>query len=431
MDNIFPFVRKKGANRFFDILGLAANLLAYFLSFGVRWPLAFAVCWLAMMLNLIICASPDIFDTALDKFFKRINFCLASFGCTIAFAYNLLVFEGKVFLITLPFEEIGISSLIFVIICFVIYFFSLLAMLDANHADRKKIRQTRAAAVKMKGADGKEYRMPGDAATGWAIERELADSKLTRIGGEAADALLAQRMADLMYEEFQRKEYELSEKPINGIEDKNWGNGKALDPQKFWARFAYDFHSDTASYFESQGLYDKAKEYIDRGTAILLERGNYVTRATIIDSKELREKIYSHFPDSARNPAVERAYAKLLDKTYAKQAEVEQEMREYETGAAERRLEREARYYEEEERERKKEKMRAEYEAKTKEVDDWFNAIASVQDGTVYSDWHDSRIPVDGVDADTYRRREFLRDEKKDQYRKEYEEALRELDDDE
>ena len=115
---------------------------------------------------------------------------------------------------------------------------------------------------------------------------------------------------------------------------------------------------------------------------------------------------------------MERAYAKLLDKTYAKQAEVEQEMREYEAGAAERRLEREARYYEEEERERKKEKMRAEYEAKTKEVDDWFNAIASVQDGTVYSDWHDSRIPVDGVDADTYRRREFLRDEKKDQYRK-------------
>ena len=35
------------------------------------------------------------------------------------------------------------------------------------------------------------------------------------------------------------------------------------------------------------------------------------------------------------------------------------------------------------------------------------------------------------LDADTYRRREFLRDEKKDQYRKEYEEALRELDDDE
>lgn len=429
MDSIFPFVRKKGANRFFDIFGLAVTVLACFLSFGIRWPLAFAVCWLAMMINLISLAAPDIFDTVLDRFFKRINFYLASFGCTIAFAFNLLVFEGKVFLITLPFEEIGISSLIFIIICFVIYFISLLIALDINRTDRKKVHQARATAVKMKGIDGKEYRMPGDTATGWEIERELSDFSLTCIGGKEANALLEQRMADLMYEEFQRKIYELSERPIKRIEDKNWGVGKALDPQKLWAGYAYDFHAATAKHFELQGLYDKAKEYIDRGIAILLKRGNYVMRSTIIDSKELREKIYSHFPNTVREPAVEKAYSQLLNRAYAKQAEVEREMREYEAGAAERRLEREARYDEEEERERKKEKLRAEYEAKTKEVDDWFNAIASAQDGTVYSDWHDSRIPVDGVDADTYRRREFLRDEKKDQYRKEYEEDLRKLDD--
>src|SRR5699024_8961878 len=105
MDNIFPFVRKKGANRFFDILGLAADLLACFLSFGIGWPLAVAVCGLAMVVNLISFAAPDMFDTALDKFFKRIGFCLARFGCTMAVAFNLLVFEGKVFLITLPLEE--------------------------------------------------------------------------------------------------------------------------------------------------------------------------------------------------------------------------------------------------------------------------------------------------------------------------------------
>ena len=73
---------------------------------------------------------------------------------------------------------------------------------------------------------------------------------------------------------------------------------------------------------------------------------------------------------------MEKAYSKLLNNAYAKQEKVEQEMREYEAGAAERKLEREARYYEEEERERRREKLRAENEAKTKEVDDWFNAIA-------------------------------------------------------
>lgn len=345
----------------------------------------------------------------------------------MAFAFNLLVFEGKVFLITLPFEEIGISSLIFVIICFVIYFFFLLVALNSNRADRKKIRQARAAAVKMKGTDGKEYRMPGDAATGWAIERELADFKLTRIGGKAADALLDQRMADLMYEEFQRGEYELSEKPINGIEDKNWGRGKALDPQKMWAGYAYELHSATASYFESQGLYDKAKEYMDRATEILLVRGDYVTRSDVIDSKELREKIYSHFPDSARNPAVEKAYAKLLDKAYAKQAAVEQEMREYEAGAAERRLEREAQYAEEEARERWKEKLRAEYEAKMKSLDDRERTLNALLDNNTYT--NEENYLAGNLGTQEYSRRKFLRDEKEEKYRREYEETLSALDD--
>ena len=76
--------------------------------------------------------------------------------------------------------------------------------------------------------------------------------------GKAADALPDQRMADLMYEEFRRGEYELSEKPIKGIENWSWGRGKVLGPQELWAGYAYGFHSAAASCFEPQGLYGKA-----------------------------------------------------------------------------------------------------------------------------------------------------------------------------
>ena len=57
-------------------------------------------------------------------------------------------------------------------------------------------------------------------------------------------------MADLMYEEFRRGEYELSEKPIKGIENWSWGRGKVLEPQELWAGYAYGFHSAAASCFE-------------------------------------------------------------------------------------------------------------------------------------------------------------------------------------
>ena len=147
---------------------------------------------------------------------------------------------------------------------------------------------------------------------------------------------------------------------------------------------------------------------------------------------KLQRLVYAGLPDSEKDPAVEAKYEKLWQKEKAdydawikaapaRRAAAEKAMQEM-------KLEEEYQEAQRQIRAEKEAKLRRQYEAKTKEVDSWFNAAASAQDGTVYTDWHDSRIPADGVDADTYRRREFLRDEKKDQYRKEYEEALRQLD---
>lgn len=433
MGRVFPFVRKKKKQYGFFIFFLTLALfgLAVYLTFWVHWPLAFVVTWVAMLANFFM-STPSVLDSPREVWMKRLNTLIELVGCTIVFYYNVFVYDGKIFLITRPFEEIGLGNTIFLGGSALIYLFCLVAGLDAWRTYKRNIRKVRLSAVKMKGQDGKQYLMPGDAETGWAIERERSDIDLAQTNGTVVNALLDQRMADLMYEEFQRGDYELREKPINGIENTNWGKGKTFDPEKLWANFAYGFHSRTAKYLESQGLYDKAKEYMDRATAILLKRSSYINRYTILDSKELREKIYSHFPAAARDRTVEKAYSQLLNIANAKQAEVEQEMREYEAGAAKRRMEREARYLEEEEhqlqqkmRAEKEQKLRAEYEAKMKGLDDRERTLNALLDKNTYT--NEENYLAGNLGTQEYSRRKFLRDEKADKYRKEYEDALSKL----
>lgn len=428
MSTIFPFTKQKDKRygTFGFLFTLALFGLAVYLTFWVKFLLSFVVSWCAMVVNCYA-SGRDVLDSAREVRMKRLNALIGLVGCTITFYYNVLIRDGKIFLITRPFEEVGLGDTIILSASALFYLICLCCALSAWRSNNHYIRDEKRSAVKMEGADGKQYLMPGSAETAWEVYTESEFTKDTKIARD----VLSQHLADIMYEEFQRGEYELRKNPFSNVDNEIWGYGKSYDPRNVWADYAYSFHAETAKHMESRGLYDKAREYMDRCTEILLKRSSYVNRHDVMKSKELREKVYSHFPDSARNPAVEKAYAQVLNNAYEEQAKVDQRMREYEAGAAERRLEREARYYEEEDRERKKKQLQAEYEAKLKKVDDWSNALASAEDGTVYNDWHDSRIPGDGVDADAYRRREFLRDEKKDQYRKEYEEALRELDDDE
>ncbi len=437
MGRVFPFIlkRKKQYGIFAFTLTLALFGLAVYLTFWVHWPLAFVVTWVAMVANFFM-SIPNVLDSRREVWMKRLNTLIQLVGCTIVFYYNVLIHDGKIFLITWPFEEIGLGNTILLGGSALFYLFCLLAGLDVWRTHKRNMRNVKRSAVKMVGPDGKQYLMPGDAETGWAIERERADIDLTHSEGTVEIALLDQRMADLMFEEFQRGKYELSEKPINGIDDKNWGKGKTFDPEKLWADYAYGFHSRTAKYLEAQGLYDKAKEYMDRGTAILLKRGGYINRYTIMDSKELREKVYSHFPDTARDRAVEKAYSQLLNNAYAKQAQVEQEMREYEAGAAKRRLEREDRYFEEEEhqlkqqmRAEKEQKLRAEYEAKMRSLDDRERAVNALLDKNTYT--NEENYLAGNLGTQEYSRRKFLRDEKAGKYRKAYEDALGALDDEE
>ncbi len=430
MNVINPFKKLKFDNYFFPVAGLGLAVLALVLVFIVRWPLGFAVCGVAMFVNLgIEPVSPEISDTRPVAAIKRIIFWLSSVGCSVAFVFNWLSMdpEGRILFINWPIEEYSVSSMIVAGICCLIYFVTLFSFSLPEH--RRLQRQ--GATVKMKGVDGNMYLMPGTPDAGWRLYWSLDGLNLgidnyQMVGDTAVvKPLLIQRLADLTYEQFLHNQFQLTDKPLN-IDTKKWGKGKLYDPEKLWATFSYAFQVSTARYMEERGRQDEAMKYMDQGADILRERYRYVDRHQILDAEKTAEKIYNAHTENTRY-AGEAAFTNALSSAKRAQAAVEKETREYEAGAADRRAELEDQYYREQERARRKEQLRAEYEEKLKQVDDKFNALASAQDGTLYSAWHDSSFSGSNTDADTYRRREFLRSEEKDKYRREYEDALREL----
>lgn len=310
------------------------------------------------------------------------------------------------------------------LLIFVICFLKVLRAIAKGYKDRRCQIKHALLAV---GPDGKKYRVPMSIDTAFEILDKVEEDKSIPL------RLVQERVGDLMYEDFKADRWGWwSVKRPSGIE----GEKLSGNPQFLWVHKVEEIYSKIILFRLNHQQYDKAKQNVDRLMEIAKKRNwKYEGKTTLYQALELHRLVYARIPDNEKDPSVEAKYEKLWQRekadydTWVKAAPARRAAAE--KAMQEMKLEAEYQEAKRQIRAEKEAKLRHQYEEKTKEVDDWFNAIASAQDGTVYSDWHDSRIPVDGVDADTYRRREFLRDEKKDQYRKEYEEALRELDDDE
>lgn len=76
----------------------------------------------------------------------------------------------------------------------------------------------------------------------------------------------------------------------------------------------------------------------------------------------------------------------------------------------------------------KEEKVRKEYEAKMKSLDDRERTLNAFLDNNTYT--NEENYLAGNLGEQEYARRKFLRDEKEDKYRKEYEDSLSALDDD-
>ena len=452
MDQVFPLTKKNSEKFDSSRWGLTLGTLAVIgiLTWlgnggqGSRWWNFFGCClsWIAIVFKAVMADEEWylLLDTYKERVLKWVSTLLGFVGYTLGFVYNLSYTalynrshydfgeeaENAFISLGLLFQRSPLEAIIFVgaLLIFVICFLKVLRAIAKGYKDRRcQIKHALLAA----GPDGKKYRVPMSLDTAFEILDKVEEDKSIPL------RLVQERVGDLMYEDFKADRWGWwSVKRPSGIE----GEKLSGNPQFLWVHKVEEIYSKIILFRLNHQQYDKAKQNVDRLMEIAKKRNwKYEGKTTLYQALELHRLVYARIPDNEKDPSVEAKYEKLWQREKAdydtwvkaapaRRAAAEKAMQEIKLEAEYQEAKRQIRA-------EKEAKLRHQYEEKTKEVDDWFNAIASAQDGTVYSDWHDSRIPVDGVDADTYRRREFLRDEKKDQYRKEYEEALRELDDDE
>ncbi len=452
MDQVFPLTKKNSEKFDSSRWGLTLGTLAVIgiLTWlgnggqGSRWWNFFGCClsWIAIVFKAVMADEEWylLLDTYKERVLKWVSTLLGFVGYTLGFVYNLSYTalynrshydfgeeaENAFISLGLLFQRSPLEAIIFVgaLLIFVICFLKVLRAIAKGYKDRRCQIKHALLAV---GPDGKKYRVPMSIDTAFEILDKVEEDKSIPL------RLLQERVGDLMYEDFKADRWGWwSVKRPSGIE----GEKLSGNPQFLWVHKVEEIYSKIILFRLNHQQYDKAKQNVDRLMEIAKKRNwKYEGKTTLYQALELHRLVYARIPDNEKDPSVEAKYEKLWQRekadydTWVKAAPARRAAAE--KAMQEMKLEAEYQEAKRQIRAEKEAKLRHQYEEKTKEVDDWFNAIASAQDGTVYSDWHDSRIPVDGVDADTYRRREFLRDEKKDQYRKEYEEALRELDDDE
>lgn len=452
MDQVFPLTKKNSEKFDSSRWGLTLGTLAVIgiLTWlgnggqGSRWWNFFGCClsWIAIVFKAVMADEEWylLLDTYKERVLKWVSTLLGFVGYTLGFVYNLSYTalynrshydfgeeaENAFISLGLLFQRSPLEAIIFVgaLLIFVICFLKVLRAIAKGYKDRRCQIKHALLAV---GPDGKKYRVPMSLDTAFEILDKVEEDKSIPL------RLVQERVGDLMYEDFKADRWGWwSVKRPSGIE----GEKLSGNPQFLWVHKVEEIYSKIILFRLNHQQYDKAKQNVDRLMEIAKKRNwKYEGKTTLYQALELHRLVYARIPDNEKDPSVEAKYEKLWQREKAdydtwvkaapaRRAAAEKAMQEIKLEAEYQEAKRQIRA-------EKEAKLRHQYEEKTKEVDDWFNAIASAQDGTVYSDWHDSRIPVDGVDADTYRRREFLGDEKKDQYRKEYEEALRELDDDE
>lgn len=452
MDQVFPLTKKNSEKFDSSRWGLTLGTLAVIgiLTWlgnggqGSRWWNFFGCClsWIAIVFKAVMADEEWylLLDTYKERVLKWVSTLLGFVGYTLGFVYNLSYTalynrshydfgeeaENAFISLGLLFQRSPLEAIIFVgaLLIFVICFLKVLRAIAKGYKDRRCQIKHALLAV---GPDGKKYRVPMSIDTAFEILDKVEEDKSIPL------RLVQERVGDLMYEDFKADRWGWwSVKRPSGIE----GEKLSGNPQFLWVHKVEEIYSKIILFRLNHQQYDKAKQNVDRLMEIAKKRNwKYEGKTTLYQALELHRLVYARIPDNEKDPSVEAKYEKLWQRekadydTWVKAAPARRAAAE--KAMQEMKLEAEYQEAKRQIRAEKEAKLRHQYEEKTKEVDDWFNAIASAQDGTVYSDWHDSRIPVDGVDADTYRRREFLRDEKKDQYRKEYEEALRELDDDE
>ena len=308
-------------------------------------------------------------------------------------------------------------------------------------------RRARRDVVQLEGPDGKKYPLPRDEGILWSLYRKTTDlegswgvpsqgSRQEALKPENfAKYLLVQRLADVMYEQFRKGQCTLAYPPEDSFSEEQWA---AADKAERWATYAHIMESTAAVFWERWGQYDRARTYADRMLAIALAVGTG-NDYDMIDVKRAYDIVYRHFPEAKLAPDVQERVDTLCARAQARRDKRAEELHRYEAEAperarrnAERRLEYEEaqlrRQMAAEKRAAQEQKLRDTYEDKLRGLDARERVLNAALDHNTYT--NEENYLAGNLGDQEYARRKFLRDEAEEKYRKEYESALADLDDD-
>ena len=409
---------------------------------GARWWHFFGclLSWVAIAFTAV--SAEDewylLLDTRKERVLKWLSTLLGLAGYTLGFGYNLAYtalynrshydFGEEAIDAFIPlgllWARSPLEAIIFVgaALIFAICFLKVLRAIAKGYKDRRyQIKQALLAV----GPDGQKYRVPLDLDTAFGILDNAEEDNSIPL------RLVQERVGDLMYEDFKADQWNIHH-PSEQEKEKYSAN-----PQALWIHKVEEIYLKVILFWLKHQQYDRAKRNVDRLMEIAKKRNwRYNGKTTLYQALELHRLVYAGLPDSEKDPAVEAKYEKLWQKEKA-EYDAWVEAAPARRAAAEKAMEEmrlEAEYQEakrqiqERERVEKEAKLRRQYEANVQSLDDRERTLNAFLDNNTYT--NEENYLAGNLGEQEYARRKFLRDEKEDQYRREYEESLRALEDD-
>lgn len=458
MGRLFPLKKKKNERYGLPQLAMTLTALAVLALIawlgdggkGAKWWYLAGVAW-SMVVMFSAAANVGhesclLADTCGERTLKLLCTLLGAAGYALGFCYHLYCWaflyrdpwlewretDEHTFLTLGQIWQENPMAAISIVAAVLIFLACLGKVLVGVARGRAALWRGRAHAVKVEGPDGKSYRMPGDLRTALALYSYVAEEDSIPF------RLYQERTADLMYEDFKKDGWYL-EKPEDMEESRFQETKKFLWTQRVAVLYAKAVQFRLLDHQQV----DKARQDVDRLVEIAMVRNvkddGVTTRHLAL---ELRRLVYASVPASQKDPAAEAKYDRMWRQeqgdytAYQAEAPVRQAARE-EWQRQEERRQREqaaeqARRQEElarraQARAEKEARLRAEYDAKLRGQDDRERVLNAFLDSNAYT--NEENYLAGNLGEQEYARRKFLRDEKEDKYRREYEEGLRDLED--
>lgn len=445
MDKVFSLAKKNSEKYDSSRWGLTLGALAVIgvLTWlgnggqGSRWWNFFGcfLSWIAIVFKTVMADEEWylLLDTHKERVLKWLFTLLGLIGYTFGFIYNLAYTalynrshydfgeeaENAFISLGLLFQRSPLEAIIFVgaALIFAVCFLKVLQAIAKSYKERRY--QIKHALLAM-GPDGKKYRVPMSLDTAFEILDKAEDDKSIPLW------LVQERVGDLMYEDFKADGWNVN-RPSEIEKEKYSAN-----PQSLWVHKVEEIYSKIILFRLNHQQYDKAKRNVDRLMEIAKKRNwKYNGKTTLYLALELHRLVYAGIPDSEKDLAVEAKYEKLWQEEKAnydawvkaapaRQAAAEKAMKEMQLEAEYQEAKRQLRA-------EKEAKLRRQYESQMQSLDDRERTLNALLDNNTYT--NEENYLAGNLGTQEYSRRKFLRDEKADKYRKEYEDALSALDD--